>query len=244
LQSLGFSSWIFLPETAEIHSVLALLLRFTYGEAVERPSAVDHQVTEDGWVILTFMNSDPPGRVPHLRHQPWEPSGQVPARVVGQLGVHFAREDPDDPSSPLGAMDQVDLYLPGGLTPTDIRRFPWARWLEVADVMARLPDPQGDPSWFQPEPRASTAGGKLKRAIYAEAGVKINLRGRPGRTGHGSEFYEEVAKRYTELMKAGVRSPTKTIAQERNYSRDTVAGWVRRARELNYLPKARKGRAG
>lgn len=195
-------------------------------------------------MILTFLNSDPPGRVPHLRHQPWEPMGLVPARVVGQLGAHFAREDPDDPSSPLTSIDQIDLHLPGGVTPTDIRRFAWARWLEVADVIARLPDPDRDPSWFQPEPPASTAGGKLKRAIYAEAGVRFNMRGRPGRKGYGLDFYQDVAQRYTELLKAGSRSPTKTIARERGYSRDTVAGWVRRARELNYLPKARKGRAG
>lgn len=220
------------------------MLQLLYSWRVERPSAVQHEVTEDGWVTLTFLGTEPRSRVPHRRHQPWDPSGVVPARVVGQLSVRYAREDPDDPTSDLTDPKQVDLYLPGGVTPTEIRRFAWARWLDVADVIVRLPDSERDPSWFQPEPLAGTAGGKLKRAIYAEAGVKINMRGRPGRKGHPREFYEVIAKRYRELLEQGVRSPTKTIAQEYRYSRDTAAGWVRRARELGFLPPARKGRAG
>ena len=46
------------------------------------------------------------------------------------------------------------------------------------------------------------------------------------------------------LRAEGARDPTARIAREMVYSRNTVAGWVRRARELGLLPPARRGRAG
>lgn len=212
---------------------------------MEPPTAVSHQVTDDGWVVLSFLASAPRDRHSFER-QLWDPSGLEPAQVVGSLGVRYRRQDPDDPGSPLTVPEQVSLYLAEGITPTSIRRFAWSRWLDVADAIARAEEPEkgAHPSWFESQPAAGSPGGKLKRAIHAEHGFKVNLRRRPGRKGHPPEFYQEIANRYQELRRSGVRSPTKTIAEQMRYSRDTVAGWVRRARELGLLTPARRGRPG
>jgi hypothetical protein len=207
------------------------------------PSAVSHEVTEDGWVVLTFLASpEPPGTVPIGRLHFFETGPPEPPRVLGSLAVHYGRTDPDDPSSPLERADRVSLYLPEGITAATLRRFAWSRWLEVADAIARSGGDLGPPNWWGPEP--GTAGAKLLKAVFAQQGLRVNLRKRPGRKGHPREFYEEVAGRYLELRRRGERAPTKKIAEERQYSRNTVAGWVRKARQLGLLPPARRGRAG
>lgn len=212
---------------------------------MEPPTAISHEVTEDGWVVLSFLSSAARDR--HwVEGQLSDPLPVDPARVVGSLGVRYRKQDPDDPASTLTVSEQVSLYLPQGITPTSIRRFAWSRWLDVADAIARAKEPEEGPhpSWFESQPAASSPPGKLKRATYAEHGVQVHLRRRPGRKGHPPEFYQEIANHYQELRRSGVRSPTKTIAEQMHYSRDTVAGWVRRARELGFLTPARRGRPG
>lgn len=232
----------FSPVGAEIHPEVADALHMGYDCPVERPTSVSHEVTEDGWVVLTFLaRRDPPGRVPVLDGLPTGWPELEPVRVVGSLAVHYRRKDPDDPHSPLDTPDQVALYLPEGVTATAVRRFAWSRWLGVTDAVARHPS---DSSWTQPGAEPPTPAGSLHRALFAELGYRVNLRGRPGRRGHPEDFYRDIADRYRQLTIRGVRNPTKTIAEERKYSRNTVAGWVRRARQLGYLPPARRGRAG
>jgi hypothetical protein len=175
---------------------------------------------------------------------PQLPDPTPPDTELAWLEVWFVRADPEDPHSEPLRPAGVSLWMRDGVTATELRRFGWARWLPVADAVARTGGETTHPLWrsedmFDPK----TVQGKASRAYYEEWDLPYRKK-RPGRKGHEPEFYEQVAKRYLALRADGVRNPTQTIAEEKHYSRDTVAGWVRRARELGYLPPGRRGRAG
>lgn len=157
-----------------------------------------------------------------------------PDGSVSLLRVWF---DPEDENR----VQSVRLSMPGRMTPTEIRRFPWSVWLEVADIMAR------DNSEFRrrvmfdspqelPTKEAVGAGNPSSRV----AGQAQH----PGRRGHPDSHYRRIAARYIALLKVGVRNPTATIATEEFVNRNTVAGWLRGARDRGYLPPARRGRPG
>ena len=201
---------------------------------------VHHALTDDGAVVLSFVG--PPWNRPRRLRSRFAPDASED--VVGTLAVWFSREDPADPTSAPRQVEEVSLSLAGGITPTDLQRFPWSRWLNVADAIARAGDRMSQISWFSERADdPDTADGKMLNARIADLDIPIRRR-RPGRKGHPPEFYEEVAKSYLELRVAGVRNPTARIAIERVYSRNTVAGWDTRARELGNLPPGRRGRAG
>ncbi len=126
----------------------------------------------------------------------------------------------------------IQLSMPGRITPTELRRFPWDRWLDRADFAIRDP---------MMRPRVFTAGLE-KDASSAKASKPEPAPGRPGRRGHPDEHYREVAERYRQLHAEGVTNPTATIAAERFANHNTVAGWLRGARERGYLPPGRRGR--
>jgi transposase len=67
---------------------------------------------------------------------------------------------------------------------------------------------------------------------------------RRGRPGYPDEHYREIAELYSTLILAGERAPNEKIAKIKDYSPSTVAGWVKKARELGYLPPGKKGKAG
>ncbi len=75
-------------------------------------------------------------------------------------------------------------------------------------------------------------------------GEKPKVKRRPGRRGHTGDHYQKVADAYKALMATGETAPNKRIAEEWGYSRNTVAGWVRMARQLGFLGPAHQGRAG
>jgi hypothetical protein len=129
---------------------------------------------------------------------------------------------------------------PDSLSPSDLQRFPWATMFAAADAANRgLSDRQPNSSSTEVMGILKAHGeGKLKRPRPPRVAK------RPGRRGHPDEHFRAVADRYNELRSSGVSNPTATIARERNASRDTVAGWVRGARDRDYLPPARPGRAG
>jgi len=163
---------------------------------------------------------------------------------MATLEVAFTRADPEDPASePLG-VSGVSLWTRDGLTASDIKRFGWASWLAVADAVARTGGDTTHSKWrsddrFDPH----TVQGLTSRAYYESWNLSYRKK-RPGRKGHEPEFYEGVAKRYLELRSEGVRNPTQRIADETHYSRNTVAGWVRKARVLGFLAPGRRGKAG
>jgi hypothetical protein len=145
-------------------------------------------------------------------------------RKGDRLEVRYRREDPDDPTSAPIAINEVRLILPSGAAPSDIRRFGWVRWLAVADAVAR---------W---RPNDDSLGVAITDAGTRALRLEGTLRKRrPGRRGHPAEFYKKIADRYIDLTARGARNPRAQIASETGKSIDTVAGWLRRARELGYL---------
>jgi hypothetical protein len=136
------------------------------------------------------------------------------------------------------AVSEVRVALHRELTPTALARFPWRRWMRLALLGAQDRYRQGSSPW---------AGPDLEEAVvemFREHPERTEVPKRPGRAGHDPVFYEEIAARYRQLVTRGVKSPTAQLARERHVPRDTASGWIRRCRELGYLPPARPGRAG
>lgn len=66
---------------------------------------------------------------------------------------------------------------------------------------------------------------------------------RPGRRGRSDEFYSTVAITYHLLSADGDRHPIETMATEGEWSRDTVAGWIKEARSRGLLRSPAKRRS-
>jgi hypothetical protein len=133
--------------------------------------------------------------------------------------------------------------MPGRMTASEIRRFPWSYWLETADAFAREALVPGRRSSARfPQAASTKAVREAEKALTRPSSA--NVPGRPGRPGHPDEHYQAIADRYLELRSKGVRNPTATIAVEQFVNRNTVAGWLRGARERKYLPPARPGKPG
>lgn len=132
------------------------------------------------------------------------------------------------------------LHHAEGLQPATLNRFPWARWLTVADQALR-------------ERAQGGAIGRLTPQLDSVVGAAMNgTRGRPGnveqkrpgRKGHPADFYRQVAETYQALRREGVTNPTLKLAESAKVSRPTAAGWVKGARKRGYLPPARGNRPG
>lgn len=148
-----------------------------------------------------------------------------PSQKTGEVTVRYDRAD--------GRPSSVRLDLAVGLTPTTLQRFPWARYLTVADAARHGIEDRTD---LGDVIRNAVGGGRMPKS---EADRK-----RPGPIGRGDEFYLGIAKRYRELRAAGVVNPTATIADQEGYSRSAAAGWVRKARQRGYLGNSQPGMAG
>lgn len=155
-------------------------------------------------------------------HDPYEPG-----RLVATLAVDF-----DDDGRVIGA----HLTKPG-LTGSELARFPWSRWIGAATHFRKA-----HLSLALEQGTLNVVDGVLA------AGLHEQRQRRPGRAGHGRDFYEVLAERYSALAAEGVRNPVQTLTDEaadrgEHISRDTVAGWVKRARELGLLPPGRPRKA-
>ena len=158
--------------------------------------------------------------------------GRLPVRNAGYLDVRYSSEIAGDPDA---RVVEVRLALhEDPLTPTNLQRFAWARWLNVADSYWRTHDRDD----IDPQPHNQV----LIRALNAER--RIPNTGRPGRRGHPPEHYRKVAERYGAFRAAGASNPTARLAAERHVSRHTAAGWVSEARKRGFLPPARRGKPG
>jgi len=139
----------------------------------------------------------------------------------------------------------VRLSEPKGLTASILQHFKWARWLAAADGALRG---FGRPTSQLDGLRIFAALEHDKQLERALSGQRLHPRAseprRPGRGGHSDRFYAEIARDYTALRKTGSLKPTAELAQQRDVSRNTMAGWVRRARQRGLLPEARGNRAG
>jgi hypothetical protein len=125
-------------------------------------------------------------------------------------------------------LEQISLapYVP--MTPADLRNLPWARLLRAAEAIVIAQHSDSVDAW---------------NAATAETSIAEPIRkpGRP-RLGHAQLF--GIAERYRQLVEAGDPAPAQRIAEERNEKPSTVRGWIKRARDLGFLPPARPGRAG
>jgi hypothetical protein len=150
-----------------------------------------------------------------VTHQPHRPD---------RVEIRF---DNRDDSLPIA----VKISAPDGLRPSDLRRLPWDSWFWFARVARQEMTSDSDAAIHIVDARVAFAD-------------QTPAPKRPGRRGHTTAHYQEIAARYTQLLAEGVRSPTLRISRERHVSRDTAAGWVRGARDRGLLPPAKPGRAG
>lgn len=134
-----------------------------------------------------------------------------------------------------GRAVSITLTASDGLRPSDMRRLPWSTWFQFADLAVRE---------MQPDEHGEVVLTEAAVAFADDKAVTQPARRRPGRRGHPDQHYQDVARRYRQLVSAGARNPTYLIAQENHVSRDTAAGWVTGARTRGFLPPARQGRAG
>jgi hypothetical protein len=66
---------------------------------------------------------------------------------------------------------------------------------------------------------------------------------RPGRRGRPDAFYARLAAQYVELLKTS-STPTKDLAETRNYSPSSTRDFLNQARTRGLLTRSAKGRAG
>jgi hypothetical protein len=151
-----------------------------------------------------------------------------------------------------GEPTRVRLTVTRGLTASLLKRFAWDRYLTIADAARRkamATTHWGRPSQPISAPLATsddTVYGSITLPPVSTSYVHLDVSDaqRPWGAKRGNSHYKSVADRYTELRASGERNPPAAIARETNYNRNTVAGWVRKARRLGYLPPARPGRPG
>jgi len=203
-----------------------------------------------GWVVETFDYVVPlttrEGVRLNLGRGPdpakWEEAGWVEVTV-----------DLEAARSGEVIIQDLKISLPGPITPSRLQRFPWARCFRVVEAVVRNPGPLYPP--IGPDQRRAR---QTYLAEWSQVAAAINqtinealhnkkpegLKRRPGRASHPDDHYKRVADAYMSLIVNGEPAPNKRIAEEWGFSRNTVAGWTRKARQLGYLPPARKGRAG
>ena len=137
----------------------------------------------------------------------------------------------------------VELSDPGGLDASSLQHFAWARWLTVADNAIRTYGLTRDTTKVDSTPEYARLSSASDRAL---AGTRFRQKvlnpKRPGRAAHPDSHYRQVAEEYEALCRQGSRRPTKDLADCRHVSRSTAAGWVRVAREREFLPPARGNR--
>lgn len=160
--------------------------------------------------------------------------------VTGKnLGVEIRRANDDQ------RIVEITVINPDGLRAADLARLPWATVITANDHLVRaLADGE---DFFGAEP------GPNVRALRAKTN-KLHehvrqMEHRPGRAGHSDDFYRDVAGMYRAHLARGERYPVQAITNElaakgEHVSRNTVASWVKRARQLGHLDAGRRGVAG
>lgn len=127
---------------------------------------------------------------------------------------------------------EVRLSAAHGITPTTLKRFAWDQWITKAKALAASPGiflPAGD------DPLQRRQHWLDDWSKY-ETTLRSNI-GHPGRGGHPDEHYTAVLNAYQALEAAGDPSPIRTISARLEISRNTVASWLKRAREKQPGPK-------
>ena len=141
-----------------------------------------------------------------------------------------------------GKVLSVGLKNNNGVSPAMLSRFPWKRFMLIADVERRMSkfefgseELMAHSEQWKEAVNAATEGRKMRATDPLK---------RPGRRGHPDAHYKEIAARYLQLLRQGETAPVKVIAGEYHVNRSTAAGWVGTARSKSLLPAGRRGRAG
>jgi hypothetical protein len=163
-------------------------------------------------------------------------SEEVP--VVANLEVTFSTSGHSDEPT----VKEVLLRTTGGhLTPTEIRRFAWDRWLRAAETIYKTPDSSiflsGQGTVREQREQFLQDWAHYHTAVQAAVG-------HPGSRGQDPNLYKHIAALYQALVSEGERAPIKRLSEQLGVNPNTLSGWVRKARQLGHLPKGHQGRAG
>jgi hypothetical protein len=169
---------------------------------------------------------------PKNRQGPWTVELQITSDDdLVDIVAFFYEADDEGPRLVGGSLERSEPIYP-----TDLGRFGWSQWATVAGEALRR----------QIAGRAHIPAREtdlIHRAASKALGVR-SAKGRPGPKPRDPSFFAGIARRYSELLAQGELAPTKRLADEMDYERSTMAGFVRKARKLGYLGAARRGRAG
>jgi hypothetical protein len=221
-----------------------------WGGATQRKGARTKE-RRPGWAksrkladVLRELRDD--YRASHVEHWPFGPSEAAGAGLVARFAINRSRWSTTKNATELqvqlnprtGRAEWIAIRSPQGFTPSEVARLPWVNIFTVADALAKTVGPRGRPIPSAVVQMMQTLEARPSRTKSPK------IARRPGRAGHPDDHYAKVAQRYLALRARGVTNPTKAIADEWNYSRSTVAGWVHEARRRGHLGAARPGRAG
>ena len=176
-------------------------------------------------------------------------------RIEVQAGGWVAWTDDDFPGfvsvrfvdDQAGRLVPVDVVVvgDGAVTANHLRQAPLgnvealANRLETArQVRARMATPGPDVRAGLRKPRKPREAKKL-----LQADIRVLLEPPAGEPERGDWFYKRVAHVYQELHRT-TSAPTSAIAEALEVPVSTAKAWVRKAREKEYLPPARQGKAG
>lgn len=155
--------------------------------------------------------------------------------VIARLEVTFG----NDSSGQRGVTGVWLKSEDKSLTGSELNRFAWTRWLKAAQTIDDMSAPSGITSG---EVTARIDAFREEWTRYDED-IQAAI-GHPGRGGHGDAHYKLIAKLYQRLVEEGEPHPIKSIATRYGANRNTVSGWIQRARRHGYLPEGKTGKAG
>jgi hypothetical protein len=153
--------------------------------------------------------------------------GVTPApAILGRVAVTYRTDDLTDP-----AIVGVALNLESETVTADmLRRLPWAKVLTAAAANRRT---TGDNSI------EAHRDATLRTDAITDRPQSARPRGRPAMA---PGKLAAVARRYEELQQAGNSAPNKTISAEYGVPRNTVSGWIHKARKRGLLPPTEQGK--
>lgn len=158
---------------------------------------------------------------------------------VATVIVHFRRDS--DRGRPLLQTVTVDVSRSiDPPQPSDFRLLQWDRLLRAAETIYDTPMPdffQGGGDWREAREQYLQAWAEYHTKIQAAVG-------HPGRGGRDRSHYKHIAALYKALLADGETKPIKRLSEDLGVNANTVSGWVKKARQLKFLPPTKRGKAG
>jgi len=155
----------------------------------------------------------------------------------GRVKLRYSKNDDgqadDEP-------DRVCLYSAEGLSPQDLKRFPWATLIPAATARMRLEIHHTDETWKRSDETARKLAASYQRRKGATAARP------PGRPKLDGSHYRTIASEYVELTATASRvpNPIAALTLRHNVSESTVKRWIAESRRRGLLAPGRRGKAG